>query len=233
MKLEDGSADRLPRLKGDTVAEALRFYELSKKRRPDSSQEDVYDSMLKDTKQFNVSSEELQMMHWRLEEAYGGGEWYAENAGIYLTTLMQNSNQRRFVIEPVIPLDFFGMGLSGDKEVLVKGDVGDNLGFRMEDGRITVEGKAADYTGWLLKGGELMITGDAGELLGFMMEKGSIAVGGSVTDYLGKEMKDGKITVRGNAGRDVAEDSRGGVILIGGTYESASRKRGATIVMSA
>jgi len=112
--------------------------------------------------------------------------------------------------------------ISGEKLVMV-GDLSRtrNLGWKMREGKIIVEGNAGMHLGCQMKGGEILVKGSADSWIGCEMRGGGIEILGDAGDYVGSGyrgseggMRGGEIKIRGSAGDFVGEFLAGGVIEV-------------------
>jgi len=86
------------------------------------------------------------------------------------------------------------LGFENKKNVLIKGNVGDFVAWRMCDaGTLTVEGDAKNNPGWSMRGGTLVINGSAGDDVGVYMKAGKIIIHGPVGYLVGENMSGGDI----------------------------------------
>lgn len=99
----------------------------------------------------------------------------------------------------------------------------ENIGCRMEGGRITVAGDAGAYLGLQMHGGEIHVQGSAGHGLATEMRGGRIEVEGNAGDFIGtalpgerKGMQGGIVYVHGNAGHRLGDHMRRGLIYVKG-----------------
>lgn len=99
----------------------------------------------------------------------------------------------------------------------------ENIGCRMEGGRITVTGDAGDHLGRQMRGGEIHVQGSVGHWMAAEMHSGRIEVEGNAGDFIGaalpgerKGMHGGIVLVRGDAGHRLGDHMRRGVIYIKG-----------------
>jgi hypothetical protein len=88
-----------------------------------------------------------------------------------------------------------GYRLRGRRELKIDGDVGDDVGTKLEGGFITVNGNAGDD-------------------VGSFMNRGSIVVNGDVEDNLGWKMHGGELSIKGKAGSNIAYLAEAGLIHI-------------------
>jgi len=115
------------------------------------------------------------------------------------------------------PLDYLGMRLFEFHNLIIKGDVGDYLGYEMDGGKITVEGNAGDDVGQRMWRGEILVCGNVGDELGRYMLSGSkVTVEGNAGKNVGNWMEGGEILIKGNAGHTIGYEMSGGKITVEG-----------------
>jgi formylmethanofuran dehydrogenase subunit C len=115
--------------------------------------------------------------------------------------------------------------------IVINGDVGkvSRIGELMTAGKIIVNGNAGHYLGFRMKGGSIEVKGNVRMWLGAEMAGGQIEVYGSAQDYVGacligkrgkKGMKGGTIIIHGNAGSEIGFSMGGGTIIVDGNAGS-------------
>ncbi|MFH0860847.1 MAG: hypothetical protein V1921_06565 [Candidatus Altiarchaeota archaeon] len=184
LKLEDlGAGEKLPDLRQNPVETALRIYEKTEippVSRPDERQlieaNRYHAAFIEQTRDLDTTPEHLRELLRKLEAQHGDDEHFRHKAAVLLTVLMQHSSAEKFEIKPKKRLDFFGLMLNADKEITVDGNVGNNLGHAMNDGKIIVKGNALKGTGSSKKGGYILVEGDTGEDTGEDERGGNIKV---------------------------------------------------------
>jgi len=148
-------------------------------------------------------------------------------AGLFLSALINNGKDSDYVVhaEPFGQIDILGfrnrkgITLKGNGgvwigtemkggELIVEGDVDDEIGGEMTGGKILVKGNSGSV-GNHMKGGEIMIEGDAGAV-GNFMEGGRIIVKGNAT-LIGDFIEGGEIRIEGEIGS--IEDVKHGKIF--------------------
>jgi formylmethanofuran dehydrogenase subunit C len=99
----------------------------------------------------------------------------------------------------------------------------DRIGWRMDGGRIRVEGHAGHHAGGCMRAGDLRIQGHAGLLVACEMAGGTLIVDGDVGDFAAGAlpgsmdgMRGGILVVRGNAGERFGDRMRRGTAVIHG-----------------
>ena len=130
-------------------------------------------------------------------------EGIAAKAGLFISAMVATSAEQQFVISPNgldKPLEY--IGYENSKELVIIGDAGAHLGFRMTGGSIFVDGDAGTETGAHMTDGTIWVQGDAAERAGLFM-------------------RGGRIHIRGRAGKDLGHGRVGGTILVGAHAKSA------------
>jgi formylmethanofuran dehydrogenase subunit C len=116
----------------------------------------------------------------------------------------------------------------------------DRIGWRLDAGRIVVEGDAGDYAGALMHAGAMRVQGSTGALAACEMAGGELIVDGDVGDYAAGTlpgsidgMRGGRFIVRGNAGERFGDRMRRGTALVFGNAGDflASRMVAGTIAL--
>jgi len=127
-------------------------------------------------------------------------------------------------------------------EIVVEGNCGPYLGFRMKGGAIVVKGSAGSWLGGEMKGGTIEVYGDAGDHVGALlrgersargMSGGIIVIHGNAGAEIGVGMRKGTIIVDGNCGPLPGLRMSGGGILIRGDCEgkAGARMSGGRVVI--
>ena len=120
---------------------------------------------------------------------------------------------------------YLGYRMNGGK-IIVEGGIGPLAGYKMVKGNIVVKGSAGDWLGAKMKGGSIEVFGNAGNFVGAKlpgekpgkgMKDGTIVIHGSAGSYIGLGMRGGTIIVEGNAGNMVGGYIVGGVIVVQGS----------------
>ena len=132
----------------------------------------------------------------------------------------------------------------GDDDTLVLAGAGlgrcDRIGWKLDGGRLVVEGDAGDYAGALMHAGEMLVRGSAGALAACEMAGGRLTVDGDVGDFAAgvlpgsiDGMRGGHFVVRGSAGERFGDRMRRGMALVFGDAGDflASRMVAGTIAL--
>ncbi len=99
------------------------------------------------------------------------------------------------------------------------------IGYRMNGGKISVEGDVGHYAAARMHSGIIEVQGNAGSRLGAKMEGGNVEVFGNAGDHAGAYywgekpgmgMKGGTIVIHGNAGSEIGGGMSKGTILVEG-----------------
>jgi len=115
--------------------------------------------------------------------------------------------------------------VTGEATIRIVGDASKirNVGYKMKQGRLMVDGDAGMHLGEKMSGGDILVKGNAGSWLGSRMTGGAIEVAGDAGDYVGapyrgstKGMKGGSILIHGRIGSEAGSWMRGGTIVAGG-----------------
>ncbi|MFH0860846.1 MAG: hypothetical protein V1921_06560 [Candidatus Altiarchaeota archaeon] len=219
LKLEEGGAERLPKLLGDRVHDALRIYD--KNWGQVIAVDEWYRNMLADSESLDMRSDELQSLQAELEKKSGrlSGDqlrWHNMQSGILLSALMQNSSETEFTLKTNKPWLHLGFGLKDGKKVTVIGSLGTFAGNQLAGGALHVRGNTGSNTGERMKAGSIKIEGNTKDYLGSGMEGGTIEVSGNAGKRVGSSLKDGKIEVVGDVGDEAAYWTHGGTIHVKG-----------------
>jgi hypothetical protein len=138
-------------------------------------------------------------------------------AGTYLSALINNSEEREFVIHTkhlMEPINH--IGYLNSKMIIVEGDAGDDAGARMVAGTLIINGNADFSVGNAMQGGVIIVNGNAEERVGTEMSGGSITIKGNAGDMAACEMTGGEITIEGDARNKAGIMMRGGKFTING-----------------
>jgi len=169
------------------------------------------------------SSKDIEKFSLLLER-YHDLRYFDERVGLFLSSLINYSEDKDFVLHTYsLTNDPEYIGYLNFKNITVKGNAGDWLGYEMKKGKIIVEGDLGHDGGYFMRGGLIEIKGNAGEGIGYFMESGKIIVRGNADRTAGGFMSGGKIIVERNVGKNVGHEMEGGKIHINGDYESISK----------
>lgn len=108
------------------------------------------------------------------------------------------------------------IGYRNEKDLRIRGSVGDRVGREMYDGLITVRGRAGDATGKEMRGGTLTLLEDAGEHAGQEARDGTIHVLGDTGKGAGTAAEGATVHVHGSIGTDGARRMRSGILQVDG-----------------
>ena len=153
----------------------------------------------------------------------------ANDAGLYLSSLINNSDEDRFIIH-AYNSNLNNLGYQNTKHITVKGDIGWTLGKQMIEGEINVHGNANAFAGVTMHSGKILIHGDAEMMSGHDMDGGELIINGNTGEYIAHMMNNGKIVINGKAGNYVGNKMNGGEIHLNGECASiASTTEGGNI----
>ncbi|MFH0860794.1 MAG: hypothetical protein V1921_06300 [Candidatus Altiarchaeota archaeon] len=214
LRLDDGgTAEKLPKLKEDPVETALGLYEML---RDKPVPEGCFQEAMALTKHLNVSSDELQSIYDRIEGNYLEDKSSIDEAGVFLSALINNSGHHTFVLKPKVLLHYFCYKIQKGKDITVLGNVGLGVGWEMDGGKIKVEGNAGGDAGYTMYAGDLHITGDVESSCGAHMKDGNIYVGGNARNNAGHFMEGGRIHIHGDSGPETGFAKKGGELIVDG-----------------
>jgi len=143
------------------------------------------------------------------------------------STLPQNPENIEIVVagNGTEKIRYLGYKMNGGK-ITVEGNVGHLVGYKMAKGSIVVKGSTGNWLGAKMKGGSIEIFGNAGNFVGAKllgekpgkgMKDGTIIIHGNAGSYIGLGMKGGIIIIENNAGNMVGGYMVGGLILVQGS----------------
>jgi formylmethanofuran dehydrogenase subunit C len=170
---------------------------------------------------------------------YQDEKGFNAKAGYFLSLLINQNENKEFVLDTrnlaIIP---WYIGFRNTKNITIRGNAGDLLGYEMENGNITIEGNCdenagnsmigglievkgntKDFLGYQMRGGKIVVRGNVKNNLGSFMEGGNLIVNGNCGDNLGWCMQNGTITINRNAGSGIGLDMSGGEIYLNGDYK--------------
>ncbi len=135
-----------------------------------------------------------------------------------LNQKIRQSRDKKVVIEGCIGQRYIGDGLS-DKEVIIHGIPGNDLGAYLDGGKIRVYGNAQDAIGDTMNDGEIIIHGSCGDAPGYSMRGGRIFIKENAGYRTGIHMKAYKeklpvMVIGGNVGSFLGEYQAGGLIIV-------------------
>jgi formylmethanofuran dehydrogenase subunit C len=97
------------------------------------------------------------------------------------------------------------------------------IGYRMDGGRLVVDGDAGPFVGAEMSAGSLQVLGNAGDCAGAAMNGGRLWIRGNAGDWCGaaqpgqsQGMTGGTLLVDGNVGKEAGSGMRRGLLVIGG-----------------
>ncbi len=188
---------RKAEVKKDPAVEGLK--ELYRKTKAlDSENEDsIHDRMVYSLKNHSHSAADIQQFSIALAE-FQEEIWFFINAGLFLSALMNNGKDNNYVIHTRhLSVPIIHLGYKNTKNITVKGDVGNTVGYSMEKGLITVKGDADAWIGYKMNGGTICVEGDAGTAVGTWMNGGEIHIEGEICGSTSTLITHGKIYHKG------------------------------------
>ncbi len=93
-------------------------------------------------------------------------------------------------------------------EIIIHGNVGDNLGTCMLGGKISVHGNAGQFLGFRMQDGEIIVDGNSGARAGAEMEAGRITIKGKAEEMLPSFKKEGNKYIG-----DLSENGKGEIYI--------------------
>lgn len=111
--------------------------------------------------------------------------------------------------EGTIKMRYLGFKMQGGK-IIVNGGIGPLAGYKMRDGYITIKGNARGWLGAKMRGGMIEVFGHAADFIGSKLQG----------EKPGKGMKGGMIRIHGNAGSNIGAGMAGGAIIIDGNAKN-------------
>lgn len=218
-KKEDEKAVRKTDVRQDKVLEQLKrafkainiFDELAKD--GDIRLSDAYEaiSTASVVTSLRCSSKDIEKFSLVLVE-FQRERWFSDKAGLFLSALINNGDDNDYMIHTAnLEWSVGNLGYKNTKNIVVRGDVGDNIGESMGGGTITVEGDACNFVGYWMEGGDIRIRGNVDEMAGWLMKGGTITVEGDAGISVGYGMFGGVIHLEGGYS-DIGDRIKGGKI---------------------
>lgn len=125
--------------------------------------------------------------------------------------------------------------VSGDAPCLVfSGDLRrfDRVGWKMDEGKLIVEGSVGDLVGAQMTAGSVVVAGDSGSFTACELAGGRIEIGGNTGDFAAAAlpgdmdgMRGGTLIVHGNAGERFGDRMRRGTALVFGNAGAFAASR--------
>jgi hypothetical protein len=129
---------------------------------------------------------------------------FQQKAGVFLSALINRGRvsdketYRLSLLHLDMPVHY--LGLRNKKGLMVTGNVGNNLGHRMERGSILVEGNVGMSLGESMERGLITVRGNSDIAPGHCMRGGKIIIEGDARGEVGLRMVAGEIVVHGRIG---------------------------------
>ncbi|MCX8163109.1 MAG: hypothetical protein N3D10_00970 [Candidatus Micrarchaeota archaeon] len=131
-----------------------------------------YNKALNSIKSLEYTSIDVQKFCFELKNFENQADDFKVKAGLFLSALINQSKEQKFLLDTTaLSSKIHYLGYSNTKEIVVNGNVGNNLGSNMEKGKITVYGNAGTNVGYLMKGGEIYIEGQYQSIYPYLLGK--------------------------------------------------------------
>jgi hypothetical protein len=180
---------------------------------------DRYDDILSVVRTLRFTAGDVEEFSLALE-GFQHEDGFSEKVGFFLSALINSGDGSHYVVHTGhLEEPLWYLGYLNEKNIIVKGDTGDGLGWMMKGGSIIVEGYGGNGTGDHMESGSITVNGDGGHYIGAGMKGGSITVNGDVKVGTGASMKGGSITVSGDAGTESGQYMFKGSITIRGNAD--------------
>jgi hypothetical protein len=226
----DENPVRTTQVKVDKLVEAFSSFHCG-----GDATEEAYERAEKTAKGMEYSAADIEGLSLSLATC-SGHLFPATDAGLFLSALINNSREERFVLrlehleERLHYLGFHntksimvhgsvgkhsGRGMASG-HMVIKGDAGGFAGDRMKGGTIVVENNAASNCGHEMSGGKIVVKGDA-HMPGLRMCGGKLILLGKTSMWVGIRMRGGEIHLRGDEDSiTISEEFKGGKIFLNG-----------------
>lgn len=118
--------------------------------------------------------------------------------GFFMSALVNESKEEKLTVitEHLDPPPHV-FGAWNLKHILVRGNLGEDVGAYMRGGSITVLGDVSDLLGEKMTGGTVTVNGNAGIYVGHFLEGGTIILNGNARGTVGEYMEGGTIHING------------------------------------
>ncbi len=148
-------------------------------------------------------------------------KYFSFKAGLFLTALINDSQERDFVIHTAhLSQEPSWLCLKNKKNVTVNGAVGTNFGASATGGVMIVDGNTGGLVGQEMNDGIIVVKGNGSRSLGNRLTGGVIIIKGDAEHSAGYGMVGGLIIIEGNAGFELGSRMCGGEIHLEGRYKS-------------
>jgi formylmethanofuran dehydrogenase subunit C len=159
----------------------------------------AYSAAVKSIQELKYDQDDIEEFCDELDSSNKISYMISGPAGIYLSALINQSQEDRIVLrlkDYQKTFHFIGYRLPDTKTLLLQGNVGDFTGANLNGGRLVVEGAAGNWCGAGMIKGEILVTESTGRNTGEWMRGGEIHVDGWIRG-LGKTALRGRIYERG------------------------------------
>ncbi len=159
-----------------------------------------YDSALDLLEGKSYSAKDIRDFSFFLVD-YEKAGWYIYDAGLFLSALINSSEEENFEIMTVqLSKVIRFVGFETTKNIVIQGSV-DQVGKSMKKGKILVKGNAGPFIGEGMHGGEIIVEGNSEQYTGNCMTGGKIIVQGNTGTHTGNWSTGGEIHVEGRIER--------------------------------
>jgi len=148
----------------------------------------------------DISPEDVERFSLVLAE-FQDEEAFSVKAGTFLSALINRGKYSDYVIHTghlTNRIDV--LGFENEKNILVRGNVGNAVGGHMKKGLLVIEGDVTTRVGVVMKDGLIEVMGNAGAETGYSLNGGKIMVKGNSGDKVGDHMIGGEIHIEGKIG---------------------------------
>lgn len=163
----------------------------------------VYANSLTSEYSYESASSKLERLNFTINDVsiFAGlinSESFSDKANYWTAGLFISAAINKVIKEDdTVTLNFASLGYPADC-----------IGYRLKQGKITLQGNAGDYVCELMSGGMITIEGDAGYYVGYNMSGGNIIIQGNAGGHLGTYMSGGVIRIEGQIG-SISKSCRG------------------------
>ncbi len=108
--------------------------------------------------------------------------------GLFLSVLVNNCDDDLYLLQlKHLDVKIQDIGFRNNKDIVIDGNVGANLGLEMSSGKLLLNGSSGNCLGWRMSGGTIEIKGDVGLDTGVYMVNGDIYLNGrygKISDHI-------------------------------------------------
>jgi len=162
-------------------------------------------------------------------ETSGNNIRSTEDINSAINELRKRSN--RIKIAGLSGQDSLAVGLQGNVELRLNGNVGKYFGSLNSGSVITLKGNTGSFTGDNMLDGGMIILGNAGNDAGINMRGGILVVKGNCEGDAGSFMTSGTMIIDGKVSGSVGSNSSGGTLIVNGDVEGAILENASSTVI--